>query len=312
MKKIQFTVLTLILLISVLGCAGKPRENPPETVPPAGQKLLLWVVESEESCQTLVPPEELGENTSLTLVYSNLSEVSVQLDSGEVPLAHAIRDGFLTLPEILGLAQTDARQGYCEESYVSEHGLTHFSYRYPQYELHLTYDLYETPDGRQTLIQELYVSDVADHYRSHDYFYPDPESEWGYLLDREDWGLDFTVADVTPGQITLDCTQQGGQQIGTFQIEDYLLFPMEPDTASDGGPGYLAWIKPNSDGLPVSIPMNASSQITLDWSSIAGQLAPGSYYVHLSVSDIYDESAVHPLMENFTDKQSYKIAFTIE
>ncbi len=190
--------------------------------------------------------------------------------------------------------------------------MTHFSYTYPECALHLTYDVYETPDGKQTLIEELYVSDITDHQRTISYFYVDNESEWGYLLDREDWGITFEVSDTSPTQITLDYTQQGGQQIGDLVIESYFLYPAETNGSPDNTPGYIGWAKANSEGLPIPLLRDTSGQITMDWSVICGSLDPGNYHLKLSISDIYEEFEVHPLMANFYDKQSYYIAFSIE
>ncbi len=315
MKKYILTTVIIILLIFISGC-GKDSNAGAEKLTPAAdlsaeQKLKISATETDKS-GTLIPSEELGKNDNLTIAYSGLAEVKVNLDGVEVPLEEAIRDEKLTLPEILAFARKDAQNGICKEEYTSEHGVTHFVYTYPECELHLTYDVYETPDGKQTLIEELYVYNITDNQRSISHFYVDEESEWGYFLDRENWGLSFEVIDASPTQITLDCTQNGGQQIGDLVIESYFLYASKSDEAADGAPKYIGWAKPSAEGLPISIPMDASGQITLDWTDIAGTLAPGSYYICLSIFDVYEESQVHPLMENYYDRQSYYIPFSVE
>lgn len=276
------------------------------------QKLIFSVVASETPGYTVVSSEELAGKTDIDIAYLNLAEVNIRISEKDISLPEAIRTGVLSIPEIFAFARIDAQNGFCKEGFVSLHGLNHFSYIYPECELYLTYDVLETPSGEQKLIEEIYICDISDGQRSSNYFYVDEESEWGYFLDREDWGLTFELLTVTPEQITLDYTQQGGQQIGDLFIDGYTLYPQEKKEETDNGPDYIGRSKRNAAGFPIPITMNSSGKITIDWMSTIGTLEPGNYYIQLNVTDIYAEEAVHPLMENYHDKQSYHITFSLE
>jgi len=313
MRKYILIVFTFTLLAALSGCA-RPQTT---QAPPAAdggnsseQKLVFSVLEAEVPGFTVVPREELGGTTDASITYCGLSEVAVSVDGADIPLAEAIRGG-LTVPEIFAFARMDARNGFCTQTYRSERGLTHFSYTYPECVLCLAYDVYETPDGAQTLIEEICIcgTDGADNLT---YTYVDEESKWGYFLDREDWGLTFEISRVCPTRITLDCTQHGGQQIGKLFIDGYMLFSMEDDGSPDNAlPGYIGRAGEDAEGLPIPIAPDASGPITVDWSATVGTLTPGKYCLKLDISDVYEESEVHPLMRNYYDRQSYHIEFSV-
>ncbi len=322
MRKYTLALIMTILLAVLPGCGKTANTELPveeslkaETAETtavvsviSGQKLKFIVTEAEQPGFT---KEELGGKDDGFIVYFGLAEVNINIDGTDVSLAEAIRDGKLTVSEIFAFARLDAQNGFCNETYASEHGLTHFTYTYPECVLRLAYDVYETPDGRQTLIDEISVHRITDGTGSIGDTYVDTESEWGYFLDREDWGLTFQAANVSPMQIVLNYTQQGGQQIGELVIEAYTLYSME-GFGKPGLAGYIGSSPINSEGLAAPLLKDTSGQITIDWSATVGALVPGEYYLNLSISDIYDESEVHPLMENFYDKQSYNIVFSVE
>lgn len=311
-KHIILSVVLIALFAALCGCA---RTQVPKATAPAAadaiisqQKLAFSVTPAEEERYTVLSREELGGKTDADVSYRGFAEVCVRVGGVEIPLAEAIRDNRLTVPEIFAFARMDAENGFCQEEFFSEHGLTHFSYTYPECVLQLAYDVYETPNGNQTLMEEVYI---ADRRRDESHVYVDENSEWGYFLDREDWGLTFKVSHVSPTQITLDCTQRGGQQIGELLIDDYLLFPAEASVDPDQAPSYIGNYRKGSEWQPISISPGASGPITIDWSASAGTLEPGDYYLQLDIFDIYEESEVHPLMVNYYDKQRYNIAFSI-
>lgn len=276
------------------------------------QRLVFSVLKAEKPGFTLIPKEKLGENVNVHMSYSNLAEVYIQMDGFSIPLAEAIREGRLTVPELFAFARIDAQNGVCTEAYTSVHGLTHFTYTYPECELELAYDVYETPDGKQHLIEEICVYDISDNIQSRSHFYLDNESEWGYFMDREDWALTFDVTTVSPAQITVEYTHHQGQEIGTLYIENYMLFSSEDDDASAGTHRCLAKSEPDAEDFPISIQQYGSGQINIDWFNMVGSLEPGKYFLRFTVSDNYDEIDVHPLMVNYYDKQSYFIDFLIE
>lgn len=328
MRKYQLIFFLIALMLALSGCARHQKEmetsaagsempstvhaatNPDESTNP--QPLMQFsVAASENPGYRVISQEELGGNTDAYLAYYNLAEVNLLLDGGYLPLPEAIRRGNITVPEIFAFARMDSQNGFCEETYQSEHGLAHFSYTYPECELLLAYDVLETPSGDRQLIEEIYICAGSDNWRNQSHFYVDENSEWGYFVDREDWGLDFEVSSASPTQIVLDVTQQGGQQMGELVIEHYYLFSKDKNTAADEKSDFIGQAAKDAEGLPIPILMDASGQITIDWSAAVGTLNAGNYYVKLIVSDSYDQLKVHPLMVNYYDKQGYNIAFEI-
>jgi len=311
MKKHILTAVLVALLAALCGCTGTRNAQASEPASSGAalqQKLRFSVIAEEEPGYTVFSKEELGGKTDAYLSYWNLAEVNIHMDGADIPLVEAIRSGGLTVPELFAFARMDARNGFCKEEYASEHGLTHFSYRYPECVLELAYDVYETPDGNQTLIEEVCLT---NHSSSLSRFYLDENSEWGYFLDREDWGLAFEISNVSPTQITLDYTQHGGQQIGELFIDRYILFPAEASAEPKEGPGFIGNYQKGPEWQSIPILSDSSGQITIDWSSDAGILDPGNYYLQMDISDRYEESEVHPLMVNYYDKQRYNVAFSI-
>lgn len=319
MNKYQLAVVVTALLAALSGCTGNQEAGTSvstvsreTSIPEVGtvyqQKLQFTVVESESPGYTLVSQEELGGIADVHIAYGNLTEVNITWGGENISLAEAIREGNLSVPEIFAFARMDAQNGFCRETYVSEHGLTHFCYTYPECELWIVYDAYETPDGKQTVINQISIYNITDSERNVGSTYIDEASEWGYFLDREDWGLTFKVSSVTSTQITVDYTQIQKQEIGELSLVDYELYSREDGDTSE----YLARSERDVDGLPISIHSDGSGQMIFDWSDTVGALESGEYYLKVTVSDNYDESDVHPLMANFYDKQSYHIVFTID
>lgn len=324
MKQCLLTVAVITLLVTLIGCTrsqetGDAAETSPTTPGTAvqtedttpQQRLQFSVVEAEDPGYTVISQEELGEKNDTEIAYGDLTEVNLTWDGETIPLAQAIREEKLTVPEIFAFARLDAQNGFCQESYTSEHGLTHFCYTYPEWELRITYDIYETPDAKQTLIDELYVYNISEGYHNVSYIYVDEGSQWGYFLDREDWGLTFEAANVTPTQITVNYTQQQSQEVGELTLDSYMLFPMDGEADPDRGPNYVVMSRMDTPGLPISLSSDGSGQFTIDWGDTAGALEPGEYYLKVSVSDNFDPAQVHPLIEKFHDKQSYHIVFTV-
>lgn len=321
MKKCQLLSVLIAILLMLFGCGAQRKEAGASTTSSEAtsviqtadlqQKLCFSVVTSENPGYTVISREELGGNTDAYLAYSDLAEVNILMDGRYVPLAESIRDGEITIPELFAFARMDSKKGFCQEEYKSEHGLTHFAYTYPECELLLVYDVYETPSGQQKLIEEVYISAISDRPQNMSHIYVDEDNEWGYFIDREDWGLDFEVSSASPTQIILNVTQHGGQQMGELFVENYRLYPMDQSETAGKVHGSIGQSKSDSDGLPIAIGMDTSGQITIDWSTTVGTLDAGNYYIKLSISDSYDQSKVHPLMTNYYDKQSYNISFTI-
>lgn len=118
----------------------------------------------------------------------------------------------------------------------------------------------------------------------------------------EDWGLTWTVAEVTPTSAKLRCTQQGGQQLGQLAVFSCLMFQKDSN-----------W-EPQRFDVDIPLTMGGDSEITLDWTEKLGALAPGQYTLKLGVEDRYDPDGVHPLllMHNYKDLQGYTLDVTVE
>lgn len=319
MEKYQFAAVVLIL-VALSGCAGNQEEAKSNdktasttavvaaTTAENTQMLNFCVEESEELGFTCISPDELGAENDVSMVYGSLTEVDLTWDGEIISLPQAIREERLTVPELFAFARMDAQNGFCQESYTSEHGLTHFCYAYPECELWLAYDVYETPDGGQTLINEVHIYNIDNSQKPLDITYVDEDNEWGYFLDREDWGLTFEVISASPTQITVNYSQQQGQEIGELSVTDFSLYSRSAPGTLDTYLGQFSFAR---EGRPIPIQTDGSGQITFDWTDIAGALEPGEYYIKATVVDTYDESAVHPLMDNFYDRQSYHIVFSV-
>lgn len=302
MKNTIFTFL-IIFTMALSGCMANDTEN---TQAAPERKLKLSAVIDKEADFTAFHKDDLDGKTKGDLIYLDVTNVRVQIDGNDTLLEDAVRSSKITTAEIFAYARMDAQNGICQEKYTSDHGVTIFRYIYPEFELNITYDVFETPDGKQTLIEELIISSLENHDLAH--YYVDESSEYGYFLDREDWGLTFTVSSVSPSRITVDYTQCQGQEVGELTLESYMLYSIQEDGTSD----YLARSWQDTEGLPAAIQSDGTGQFTLDWSATAGTLEPGEYYLSISVTDNYDEADLHPLMVNYYDTQSYHIVFTVE
>ena len=315
MKKFLILLTSIALLCSLCGCTSSVNKEttvPLETVPAteasaSGQKLQLTVEPTGEIGFTRVPAEQLGEE-KVDLAYARLSGVNITLDEKTEPLADAIRTGKITGAEIFAYARMDAEAGYCKEGYTSEQGLTRFVYTYPEYALEMVYDIFEGSEGKNVLINEITVADSTQSLFDSDSFYVDESSRWGYFLDREDWGLEFTVKAVTPESLTVTYTQKQAQELDELTCEDYIMFA-EVEGARDE---FVTQTGRDAPGFPIAITSDGSGEITFDWSKTAGKLNPGTYYVRIGIRDNYDPEKVPANVTKRYSKQSYCVEFTVE
>ena len=256
-----------------------------------------------------ITSDQLGGNFDQDINYLGMSEVNWEVDGIIYSLADAIRDGITSVEEIFAYARIDARNGICTEEFTSKNGLAYFTYAYPEFDLRMTYDVYETPDGQQHL-----VNDIGIYASGADVFTAYTDEETGVAIDREDWGLTFDVTETTPTSITLDCTQSGGQQIGELQIDYYYNIYSVVDGQTMLVPSLQGTMTYTEETLPppiADIKQDGSTRFTIDWTEKYGELDSGEYKIKLSVNDIFDESQVHPLMQDYFDRQSYWVEFTI-
>lgn len=216
-----------------------------------------------------------------------------------MPLEEAVSGGKITVDEILADVRRDAAAGICQESTQTVNGLTRFEYAYPEMELWSICDVLETPDGAQPMIRSFTVRAPGHPDILSTHFF-DMSTPYHYEIDREDWGLEFRVRSATPEGITLEISQEGGQQFGQLMATKYSLDASgwQPLGAADLTPGW-------------AVKMGGDSQLTIDWAQTIGRLESGDYCLRLHIEDDYTPSDVHPLARNFWDWQSYYIEFQI-
>lgn len=252
--------------------------------------------EMQERFLRSIPPHK-PEGYSLS--YDLVENVTVEAQGERMPLEEAISGGKITVDEILADVRRDAAAGICQESTQTVNGLTRFEYAYPEMELWSICDVLETPDGAQPMIRSFTVRAPGHPDILSTHFF-DMSTPYHYEIDREDWGLEFRVRSATPEGITLEISQEGGQQFGQLMATKYSLDASgwQPLGAADLTPGW-------------AVNMGGTSQLTIDWTQTIGRLESGDYCLRLHIEDDYDSSDVHPLARNFWDWQSYYIEFQI-
>ena len=223
MKKLNGITLLLALLLLVQAialpvCAEANQD---------ARRLQISVTVDENAGFTTISSEQLDGAYPDDIIYDNVTNVCILVDGEEKPLEDAVRAGDISVYEMVAYAQMDAQAGICQEKANSKNGLAYFTYRYPEYDLMTAHDIYETPDGKEHLIRFFGVLKTGTKLTM---VYPDETSPYRYMIDREDWGIDFQVKSVTPTGIVLDCKQSGGQQLGELAIMDYVIYRTAEDT----------------------------------------------------------------------------------
>ena len=233
----SLSIISLILAAVLLLCAGCANEKSlaPATVsttqtptePASMGHLRLSVSFDDDADYVEYTSDELGGNFSEKLIYNfNITSVTIDIDGQSMPLNEALRDGFITEEEIFCDARLDAREGFCEETCESLNGLTNFTFAYPDYNLRLLYDIYESPSGEQRLISEMVIYEKNVILLPCHLFV---DEETGDIYDREDWGLSFEITEVSPTGLTLRCTQSGARSFHLSTI--WLQRPTYQDQA---------------------------------------------------------------------------------
>lgn len=286
-----------------LQIAAPTESTVPETTAPADEAagvLGITVDKDVFGNAQYIPAKEIGGNFNQCLYYYDIQGAYITIDGTTEKLEDALKNGDITEEEIFYRARQDARNGICEETFESKHGVSCFRFQYPEYAFWLVYDVFAAPDGEEHLIsQMLFYLPSENHTVGFSGKYRDPDTSLDWA--REDWGLTFELENPTTRGAAVVCTQTGGQQIGQLKVTAYDIY-------------FLAGNDSHSGSVPkceYEIPMDGSGQFTIDWSETYGELPSGSYRLDLWIYDIYDESQVHPLMDNFRDWQVYSIEFTI-
>ena len=306
-KLLILSLVSVLLFVSGCGVDSAAESTPTVSATEAQDKPLLnLTVSASEGANPVFSLDETGGNFTQQVQYLNTDSVTVEIDGSIMKLEEALKDGYLTEEDIFYYARKDAKNGFCEQTVESNHGVSHFTFAYPEFNLRLIYDVFEAPDGEQHLISDMsiyipYIDHIGYTLGAYTDF-RDPET--GVYLNREDWGLEFEVIEASSTGISLTCTQSGGQQIGALFIDGY-------------EPGSEMFIVERLDGNPyvgeytLDIQMEGSTEISIDWNDVYGELPGGEYQLNLHIFDKFTEDQVHPLMDDFHDWQVYTVPFTI-
>lgn len=263
--------------------------------------LNINVKQSETGYYSYSSDCQAKTNTN-SIRYLNLKSVEIELNGICQPLETAIYDGMITVEEICLFARLDAKHGNCEETFFSENGLSSFTYSYPEFNLIIVHDIYETPDGMQHLINEItFCISESDTKRIY-------VNDAGTPIDREDWGVTFEVNETTPTSVALSIHQEAGQIIGEITPRYFYLVTDEDHVVAtlEDSPSVYHSLEQKL------IKNNTITELTIDWTSIYGPLSKGNYLLILQLTDIYDETEIHPLLQNYWDDQIYSIEFSID
>lgn len=229
--------------------------------------------------------------------YSDVKDVNILLDGESLPLDTALRQGRVTIPELAAWARLDHAEGRCHEIISSFNGISEFLYRYEDdFDLHLTYDVLEAPDGR---LHKVEFCDITKPFTNSLVRTHSLRDEEGKPLAREDWGLTIDNVELTSEGITFTIHQQGGQQVGQLETWGYVLFNTEGFQQMDFGQNKM------------TLQMNGDSTYTLDWSDTFGTLPSGNYLLDFEVADVFDQDQIDPLRRDFETRQYYQVEFTI-
>lgn len=288
--------LAAVLLLGIGFAIGRNDEKKTVLVAPTAStapRLIISAVHADSE-YTSEKIQQTNDGTSdLDFCCIGLTDVTIDLGGNVMDLGNALREGKTSLSEISFLAQSDSQSGFCTEGWKSKNGLAEFRYSYPDFDLWIVDDIYETPDGLQHLIRGITLCQ--------------PGSDVAFLhneLDQEDWGIEFSVAEASQTEITLNYTQSGGQVLGQLMTYGYAisrLNPMEGIALLDNAP--LQEQKP--------ISMNGQGTLCLDIETYFGALPAGQYGMYLYLQDAYNEEDVPPLTRNYHDVQCYWIEFTV-
>jgi len=316
MKKVIGVLLVCLLVLSAfflgksLGPAKKAAEDGLSV-----RNLRLSATTDRNEPDKVIPLEQ---GAFPEVHYWSVKDVTVELDGTRMELEEALGKGLVTVDDVIASAREDAASGRCKESSSSENGLAVFRYHYSEFNLQYVYDLYETPDGWRHKITDFSVYGIGR----------DPgysvgwDEETGNPIDCEDWGLTFTVTQLSASGATIECTQSGGQQFGKLNVAGLMLSRKNPDTQdwervepldeNTSADIYKAYSeitpKPEDD-----LAMGGTKVLTYDFEGMFGPLDAGEYEVSLKIADCYDEADVPPLSRNFYDIQWYTVGgFTVE
>lgn len=307
-RLLVFLCLTVVVITVLIGIGGCWPNTGQSNIPNCSERrLLISAVEDHSADYSIIATGIADEKFKGDISINNLRDITISIDGTAIELDNAIRKGYITPEEIVAYASIDAREGICNLETDSENGLAKFVYCYPEFDLSVIHDIYETPDGQKHLINSLSFFEPNGH-RNSNHTYIDETSKYLYPIDREDWGIRFEISSVSATGMTVLCEQSGGQHFGILSCEHYIII------SSDTGELVSCQNQETSEegiDLCISLQNNESTSFSIDWTSNFGDLPSGVYNLVLFITDKYDNAKIHPLSKNFYDSQIYHIEFSI-
>ena len=308
-RTLLIVLFGVVFLLSGCATANAANESAPASAETSAQNLCIEVTIGNVSDYTAIPLELPGENCT-EIVYQGITDAAISIDGISRKLEDAIAENHISISQIIAAARMDAANGFCKEIAKSHNSLTKFVYQYPEYDLVYIHDVYETPIS-QHLISEFSVCARGVQHFPADYRNTYWNEKSGKPIDYEHWGLSFSVTEANSTGITIACVQSKGQQIGNLVADFFSVAKRDVD---DSGNSFdISIEKISSETTPsLFINMNDSTEISIDLSSMYGELPSGNYALYFLIRDDYSEDMVHPLMRNYYDQQFFGIPFTIE
>ena len=295
-------IICMLLILAVGLCAGFFAGTGYEAMQKQDLRLTVTV---DEEAYTEFTKEDLGGNSD-ELTYYELSDVTIQIGRKTMKLEDAIRDGYVTVEQLVAQAQEDARNKDCFLYYDKIRGLTIFRYSYrDQYDIRVIYDVFECSDGEQYHISDVMITpprrsaDIFTNLRS---IVVDDSGEPIDLL-REDWGLEFTAEEASPTDITINYSQWGGMAVGDLSVKWIHIYDSEHEMLDT---------PPEWNKEPIPITANTfQGQLSIDWEDWCGPLPAGHYTLYLYIEDDYTEGEIHPLIRKYCTGQYFPVSFTV-
>ena len=290
-SKEVYSVLVTLLLIAVVFTALLRSDS-------SNPALKLTVTADSTAGVINLTEEQLGQNCAFSLVYYNVSDVTITIGKKNYPLSDAIRDGLVTVEQIIAQAQSDSRdRSICREKFSTDYGCTTFIYQYNDYDIVYRYDVFECSDGQTHLFKDIVITPF-DQGRSVHLGYT---VEYPSDLLYEDWGLSFAIQEAGADHIEFAVTQSEGQHANQLILESFWL-----NDSDDKAVIPHQMLETATELLNDDI-----TTLAIDWPKEFDTLAPGVYKLYLLVSEQYEQEDVHPLQRNYRDTQTYSIEFTV-
>lgn len=254
---------------------------------------------------TRFAPGELNDTCNFELVYYLLSDISIEIDGSNIQLADAIRNDMVSLEQIIMQAKLDAESGIASLSYESNLGLSSFIYRYDNFEIMVTDDVFEAANGNQYHCKYVTICPPNAHSNlSAAYFYEDGN---GNIIDltREDWGISFEIENTNSYSADIKCIQKGGQHFGVLQITGIQLVNHDNSVLA------IDNFEVNLPECPAKISNDDSTTLYVNWIEKYGVLSPGTYEMIITVNDVYDTSVAHEFLRKYSNEQRYIVSLTV-